>query len=207
MGDSFTVRHAQGRLLIRPSARTIRWASFAVIAGTGALVVWAGGREGGNPAAIALPIATTLLCVWLCFLFEDIVAETTDASATSLMFRRGVRAAIAVPSIAAVWFAYTWIGPLTGPTLAMIGGFGAGIVLALAAAAAAVPLVGSGRSGLASTAAVVFVLLVLPAAIGHPPSVDPASPPFGDAFTYWSVVALISCAVLVMAHLDRFQRR
>lgn len=207
MGDLLTVRHEQARLLMRPSARTIRWASFVVIAGTGALVVWTGGRKWGNPAAIALPIATTLLCVWLCFLFEDIVAETTDASATSLMFRRAVRAAIAVPSIAAVWFAYTWIGPLTGPTLATTGSFGAGIVLALAAAAVAVPLVGSGRSGLASTAAVVFVLLVLPVAVGHPPSVDPAQPPLGDAFTYWAVVALISCVVLMMAHLDRFQRR
>jgi hypothetical protein len=207
MGDSFPVRHAQGRLLIRPSARTIRWASFVVIAGTGALVVSAGGREGGNPAAIALPIATTLLCVWLCFLFEDLVAETTDASATPLMFRRAVRAAIAVPSIAAVWFAYAWIGPLAGPTAAMTGAFGSEIALTLAAAAVAVRLVGPGKSGLVSTAAVVFVVLVMPVAIGRPPSIDPTLPPFGDAFTYWSAVALISCAVLALVHVDRFQRR
>jgi hypothetical protein len=206
MGDSFTVRHAQSRLLIRPSARTIRWASFVVVAGTGAFVVRTGGREGGDPAAIALPIATTLLCIWLCFLFEDLVAETTDASATPLMFRRAVRAAIAVPSIAAVWFAYTWIGPLAGPTAAMIGAFGSGIALTLAAAAVAVRLVGSGKSGLVAAAAVVFVLLVMPVAIGRPPTIDPALPPFGDAFTYWSAVALISCAVLALVHVDRFQR-
>jgi hypothetical protein len=207
MGDSFTVRHAQGRLLIRPSARTIRWASFVVVAGAGVLVVSAGGREGGDPAAVALPIATTLMCVWLCFLFEDLVAETTDASATPLMFRRAVRAAIAVPSIAAVWFAYTWIGPLAGPTAAMIGAFGAAIALTLAAAAVGVRLFGSGKSGSASAAAVVFVLLVMPVAIRRPASIDPTQPPFGDAFTYWSAVALTSCAVLALVHVDRFQRR
>jgi hypothetical protein len=207
MGDSFTLRNAQGRLLIRPSARTIRWASFVVVGGTGALVVRTGGREGGDPATIALPIASTLLCVWLCFLFEDLVAETTDASATPLLFRRAVRAAIAVPSIAAVWFAYTWIGPLAGPTAAMTGAFASAIALTLAAAAVAVRLAGSGRSGLLSTASVVFVLLVMPVAIGRPPSIDPTLPPFGDVFTYWSAVGLISCAVLALVHVDRFQRR
>ena len=207
MGDPFTVRRAQGRLLIRPSVRTIRWASFVVVAGAGALVVRTGGREGGDPATIALPIATTLLYVWLCFLFEDLVAETTDASATPLLFRRAVRAAIAVPPIAAVWFAYTWIGPLAGPTAAMTGALLSGIALTLATAAVVVRLVGPGRSGLASAAAVVFVLLVMPVAIGRPPSIDPAHPPFGDASTYWSGIALISCAVLALAHVDRFQRR
>jgi hypothetical protein len=207
MSAAFTVRRGQGRLLIRPSARTIRWTSFVVVAATGALIVWTGGRKEGNPATVALPVATTLLCVWLCFLFEDLAAETTAASATPLLFRRAVRAAIAVPSIASVWFAYTWIGPLAGPTADMTGAFGAGIALTLAAAAVAVRLVGPGRSGLEAAAAVVFVLLVMPVAIGRPPSVDPGQPPFGDPLTYWSAIALASCAVLVFAHLDRFQRR
>jgi hypothetical protein len=207
MNQGLAIRHEQGRLLLAPSARTIRWTSFVVIAATGALVVWAGGRKAGNPATVALPIATTLLCVWLCFLFEDLAAETTAGSATPLLFRRAVRAAIALPSIAAVWFAYTWIGPLAGPTAAMVGAFAAEIALTLAAAAVAVRFMGSGMSGLGAAAAVVFILLVLPPAIGRPPSVDPAQPPFGDPFTYWSAVALASCAVLALAHLDRFQRR
>lgn len=207
MEGSLGLRRAQGRQLVWPSARTIRWTSFAVIAGADALIVWTGASKEGNPATIALPVATTLLCVWLCFLFEDLAAETTATSATPLLFRRAVRAAIAVPAVSAVWFASTWIGPLSGPTADMAGAFGAGIVLSLAAAAVSVRLVGPGRSGLEAAAAVVFVLLVLPVAIGRPPSVDPAQPPLGDSFTYWSVIALGSCAVLALAHLDRFQRR
>ena len=207
MEGSLGIRRVQGRLLVRPSARTIRWTSFEVIAATGALIVWSSGRKEGDPATIALPIATTLLCTWLCFLFEDLAAETTAAAATPLLFRRAVRAAIAVPTVTSVWFAYTWIGPLAGPTAIMVGAFVAAIALTLAATAIAVRLVGPGRSGLVAAAAVVFVLLVLPVAIGRPPSVDPAQPPLGDSFTYWSVIALVSCAVLVVAHLDRFQRR
>jgi hypothetical protein len=207
MEGSLGLRRSQGRLLVRPSTRTIRWTSFAVIAATGAFIVWSGGRKQGDPATIALPIATTLLCVWLSFLFEDLASETTAASATPLLFRRAVRAAIAVPTVTFVWFAYTWIGPLAGPTTIMVGAFVAAIALTLAASAIAVRLAGPARSGLGAAAAVVFVLLVLPVAIGRPPSVDPAQPPLGDSFTYWSVIALGSCAMLLLAHLDRFQRR
>lgn len=189
-----------------PSARTIRWASFVVIAAIGALIVWSGRHDGGDPATVTLPVATTLLCVWLCFLFEDLAAETTSSSATPLLFRRAVRAAIAVPPIAAVWFAYTWIGPLNGPTTTMAGSFAAEIMLTLAAAAVAVRSLGSGRSGLGAAVGVVFVLLISPAAFGRPPSVDPAWPPFGSPLTYWSTMALVSAAVLALTHLDRFQR-
>ena len=206
MEGSLGLRRAQGRLLVRPSARTIRWASFAVIAAADALIVWTGTRKEGNPATVALPVATTLLCVWLCFLFEDLAAETTAASATPLLFRRAVRAAMAVPAVVAVWFASTWIGPLSGPTAAMAGAFGAGIALSLAAAAVVERLAGPGRSGMGAAGIVVFVLIVAPVAFGRPPSVDPALPPLGDPITYWSAVAIASCAVLALVHLDRFQR-
>ncbi len=207
MTDSLTLRRAQGRLLLRPSARTIRWSSFGVVAAVGALAVWTGGRKGGNPASIALPVATTLLCVWLCFLFEDLAAETTAASATPLLFRRAVRAAIGVPAIVAVWLVYTWIGPLTGPTGVMLGAFGAEIVLALAAAAVVSRVVESSRSGLSAAAAVIGIVLVLPVVFRRPPSVDPAHPPFGDPFAYWLAVAIASCAILAFAHTYRLQRR
>lgn len=204
--EAFGVRRAQGRLLIRPSARTIRWTSFTVIAATGGLVVWAGARETGDPTPVALPVASALLCMWLCFLFEDLAVETTASSATPLLFRRALRAAIAVPAVAAVWFAYTWIGPSVGPAAHMVKASVAGIALSLATGAVAVRLADSGRGGFAAAAVVVFVLLVLPVAMGRPPSIDPAHPPLGDPFTYWSAITIGSCAVLALAHLDRFQR-
>jgi hypothetical protein len=193
--------------LLVPSARTVRWVSFAVICPTGALIVWSGGHEGGNPAPVALPVATTLLCVWLCFLFEDVAAETTAASATPLLYRRAVRASIAIPSITIAWFAYTWIGMLSGPTVVMLGSFAAMITLTLASSAVAVRMAGAGSGSIVAATAVVFVILVWPVAIQRPPSVDPAHPPFGTPFTYWSAVALLSIAVLAIAHRDRFQRR
>ena len=211
MNGNLVIRGEQGRLLLKPSACTVRWISFTLIAATGALIVWSGGRKGGNPATVAMPIATTLLCVWLCFLFDDLAAETTAASATPLLYRRAVRAAIAVPSIVAVWFAYTWIGPLSGPSAVMTGSFAAMIPLSLALAAVSGRVAGAGSgagsSSIAAGAGVVFVVLVLPVVIGDPPSVSPASPPLGNSFTYWLALGLISGAVLALAHLDRFQRR
>lgn len=205
--EAFGVRRAQSRLLMKPSARTIRWMSFTVIAATGGLVVWTAAREQGDPAPVALPIASALLCIWLCFLFEDLAAESTASSATPLLFRRALRAAIAVPAVTTVWFAYTWIGPSAGPTSHMTKALLASIALSLAAGAVAVRLADSGRGGFAAAAVVVFILFVLPVAIGRPPSIDPARPPLGEPFAYWSAIAIGSCAVLALAHLDRFQRR
>lgn len=196
------VRREQSHLLVPPSARTIRWGSFPVVAGVAALAVWNGGRKGGDPASVALPVATALLCVWLCFLFDDPAAETTAGTATPLLFRRSVRAAIAIPAVAAAWFASTWIVPLTGPTAVMTASFTAQVLLALAAAAIAVRMVGGPRSGLLAAAAVVFVTLVMPVAVGRPPSVDPAQPPWGEPATYWTVVAVLATIALALAHVD-----
>ncbi|MDP9185072.1 MAG: hypothetical protein M3O29_05335 [Actinomycetota bacterium] len=204
---SIPLRKVQGRLLLRPSARTIRWVTFAVITGVAALTVWTGGRKGGDPAVVALPVATTLLCVWLCFLFEDRAAETTNTTATPLAFRRTVRAAIAVPAAASVWLGLTWIAPLDGPTAAMAGSFAAEVALALAAAAVAARWLGAGRSGLAAAGAIVFVAIVLPVWLGTPPSVDPASPPIWDATAYWSLVALVSVSVFTWVHAAPLPRR
>jgi hypothetical protein len=196
-----TVRRAQGRSLVAPSARTIRWGAFPVLAGLAPLVVWSAARKGGDPTRIALPVATTLLCLWLCFLFDDPASETTGGGPTPLAFRRVIRVAIAVPAVAIAWFACTWIGPLAGPTEAMGASFAAEVMVALAAAPVVVRLVGNG-GGLLAAAVVVMIALILPVAVGRPPSVDPASPPVGEPAAYWIAIALVALAVLAIAHRD-----
>jgi hypothetical protein len=199
---TLTLRRAQGRLLLRPSARTIRWLAFVVLAGVGAIAVWGGARR-GDPSVAALPAATTLVCAWLCFLFEDLAAETTDATAIPLAARRAVRVAIAVPAATVAWFALTWIGPLTGPTAIMAVAFAAESLLALAAAAVAARVEGPAHGGFTAAGVLTFVAIVLPAWLGRPPSLDPVRPPLGTPFTYWSVVAAIAAVALVGAHLVR----
>jgi hypothetical protein len=195
------LRRTQSRMLVSPSARTIRWGSLPVLAGLAALVVWTEARKDGNPAVVALPVATTLLCMWLCFLFDDPAAEMTAGRPTPLLFRRAIRVAIAVPAVAAAWFACTWIGPLSGPTGPMAASFAAEVVIALAAAAVVVR--GSGNAGgLLAAAVVVFAALILPVAVGRPPSVDPAYPPFGQPLSYWPAVGALALAFLAIAHID-----
>jgi hypothetical protein len=198
---AFALRTIQGRLLLPPSARTIRWASFVVIGAVAALAVWSGGHKHGDPAVAAMPAATTLLCVWLCFLFEDLAAETTDTTATPLAIRRAVRAAIAVPATTFVWFGISWIAPLDGPTSAMTASFAAEVMFALAAAAIATRAIPGARGGLAAAAALVFVTMVAPVWLGDPPSVDPSQPPFGTTVSYWSTIAAAGAVTLVWAHL------
>lgn len=200
---SISLRRAQGRLLLWPSTRTIRWVALTVLVCVGGLAVWTGGRRGADSSEVGLPAATTLLCVWLCFLFEDTAAETTDATATPLAARRAVRALIAVPAATAVWFALTWIGPLTGPTAVTAGSFAAEALLAMASAAVSTRILGPQRGGFAAVGVLVFVAIVLPTWLGRPPAIEPTRPPFGSSTAYWTAIAAISALVLGWVHATR----
>lgn len=192
--------------LLRPSLRTIRWIPLGAIVALGGWVVWSGAREEGNPAAIALPIATTMLGLWLCLLFEDAASEIAAPSPVPLWLRRAIRITIAAPPVAAAWFAFTWLGPLHGPTPPMAAMVAAVIVVALACAAATTRFVSSTRSGPVAAVALIGVVLVLPILLARvferPISIDPSRVVLGDPLTYWASTIAVAAAVLVLAHRD-----
>lgn len=199
-------RAAVARLLAWPSMRTERWPAFVVVALIAAAVVRQGGRDGGDPSTIALPIATTMLGAWLCFAFEDAAAQVTSPSPTPLTLRRAVRASIAVGAATLAWFAYTWVGPLDGPTGPMTAMFTGVALVALACAAFAARVIPSERSGIAAVCGVVGVSVALPfvlaLALGRPIAIDPLRVPVGDPASYWTTVAAVAVVALVLAHRD-----
>ena len=199
-------RRALVRLLLRPTLRTIRWIPFGPIVVLGAWVAWSGARNEGNPAAVALPIATAMLGLWLCLLFEDAASEIAAPSPVPLWLRRTVRIMIATPSVAAAWFTFTWLGPLHGPTAPMAAMVGAVIVAALACAAVTTRFVSSTRSGPVAAVGLIGAVLVLPILLARvlerPISIDPSRVVLGDPLTYWACTIAVAAAVLVLAHRD-----
>ena len=144
--------------------------------------------------------------VWLCLLFEDAAADIAGPSPVPLWRRRLVKAMVAVPASAAIWFACTWVGPLHGPAGPMVG-MAAGVgVVAIAAASVTTRMVASTRSGPVAAVVLVGVIVAVPAGValvlGRPVAIDPALVPVGDAFTYWSCLVAIAGAVTVAAHRD-----
>ncbi|MEX2275304.1 MAG: hypothetical protein WEA10_07065 [Actinomycetota bacterium] len=200
----------QTRLLTRPNARTIRWPTLAVIVALGAWIVQSGAREGGDPATVALPVATAALGLWLCLLFEDDAADVTAALPTPLPLRRAVRVAVALPAVLASWFTYTWIGPLNGPTDAMVVWLVAVVLVALACSAVATRLVAPERSGVTAATGMVLVLFGTPIALAvildRPISIDPVRAPAGGTSAYWTGMLAVATLTLLLAHRDPSRR-
>ena len=192
--------------LLWPVLRTTRWVPLGVITALSVWVVRAGARDGRDPATIALPVATMMLGIWLCLLFEDAAADITGPSPVPLWRRRAVMGVVAVPAYVASWFACTWVGPLHGPTGPMVG-MAAGVgAVAIAAASVTTRVVSSTRSGPVAAVVSVGAIVAVPAAVAsvldRPVGVDAAVVPVGDPFTYWSCIVAIAVAVTVVAHRD-----
>lgn len=192
--------------LLWPAVRTMRWLPLGVIIALSVWVVRSGAREGGDPATIALPVATTMLGIWLCLLFEDAAADVTAPSPVPLWRRRVIRVTLAVPAYAAIWFACTWVGPLHGPTGPMAGMAGGVAAVAIAAASVTTRVVAPSRSGPVAAVVLVGVIVAMPVVIalvlGRPASIDPALVPVGDPATYWSSTVAIALVVTLAANRD-----
>jgi len=199
-------RAVTARLLARPSVRLGRWPAFLVIAPLGAAVVRQGGRDGGDPSTMALPLATTLLGTWLCLAFEDAAAHMTSPSPVTLTLRRIVRVTIAVTAATLAWLAYTWIGPLDGPTVHMAAMYAAVTLVALACAAISARVIPSERSGVVAAFGLVGAIVALPFALAlaldRQIAIDPSRVPLGDPQSYWASISAVAVLALVLAHRD-----
>ena len=176
--------------LLWPTARTMRWVPLGVIAALSVWVVRSGAGDEGDPATIALPVATTMLGIWLCLLFEDASADIAAPSPVPLWRRRVVRVTLAVPAYASIWFMCTWVGPLHGPTGPMAGMAAGVAAVAVAAASVTTRLVSPSRSGPVAAIVLVGAVVAMPVMIavvlGRPASIDPTHVPIGDPRSYWS---------------------
>ena len=192
--------------LLWPALRTMRWVPLGVITALSVWVVRAGAREGGDPATIALPVATTMLGIWLCLLFEDTAADITAPSPVPLWRRRVIRVTLAMPVSAAFWFACTWVGPLHGPSGPMTGMACGVAAAAFAAASITTRVVTPARSGPVAAVVLIGAIVAMPVMIalvlGRPAAIDPAQVPVGDPVTYWSTVVAVALAVTLAANRD-----
>lgn len=192
-------RARQARLLARPTARLASWRALPAAGAVAAAIV-----QFDGPHVIELRLAAIALCVAAAFMLDDPAAQSLAASPTPLLFRRLLRIALLLPLIAGLWAIVLWRAGekfTTALTLELL----TMLVVTLAAAAIAAPLVPDGRGGLAAAPALLTLLaaalLVLPAGwtlFAH----DPADPAWQSSHTRWALVLVTAVATLLAASRD-----
>jgi hypothetical protein len=96
MHRALTLRAKQASLLVRPTARTIRWAALLGGAAGAQLVLWAAKSElskGGEASLLPLRVAAVVLCMGAAFILDDDAGATVEPAVASLAVRRGLRLA------------------------------------------------------------------------------------------------------------------
>lgn len=201
------VRRTQARLLLRPTARAIRWTPPLVAVALAALAVILA-RVGDRPPPMRnLPAAALLLAAGLGFVLDDPAAATTSSSPTPLLLTRTLRAGVAFPLVLAGWGASLtyvdpgWVG------VSLTAGFLSACAVALGLAAVAEPLVGSSRAGLVAALGLIVAFVVVPAAFDVSLRLEPTSVSWGHLYGRWLLVAMIGLAAFVLASSARVMRR
>lgn len=144
----------QARLLALPSLRTMRWPALL---GVGAAA--AGLLTLPGPSGVLLLLAAAVLAAGVGFVFDDPAEATVASVPTSLLARRLLRVALALPLVVGLWVLLVWYGgaDASQPTL---------VLAALAALAAAVGARFGGVAGAAVPPALLVCAFALPERIG-----------------------------------------
>ncbi|MDP9302664.1 MAG: hypothetical protein M3P43_17495 [Actinomycetota bacterium] len=195
------LRWIQALLLVRPAARTIRWIPVPACGALGFFVVYAGLHEKGQIGNAHLPYAAIAICLSAAFVLDDAAAETVGGTPTPLLLRHGVRIAIELPALFALWgaiLAYAGFEELNG---AMWVEFAGMLTLTLALAAIGSRFVGGERAGMFAGPALLIVLVAsafVPAR-WRPFPVDPISSGWFDLYGRWTIALFASLVVFVTA--------
>lgn len=192
-------RARQARLLARPTARLASWRALPA-AGAVALAM----LQLGGPPVIELRMSAVALCIGAAFVLDDPAAQSLAASPTPLLFRRLLRTALLLPLVAGLWAIVLWCAGesfTTALTLELL----TMLVVTLAAAALAAPLVPDGRGGLA--AAPVLLIVLAAALLMLPPAwtlfaLDPADPAWQASHLRWTLLLAAAAAIFLAASRD-----
>lgn len=198
------VRWIQARLLVRPAARTIRWLPVPASGALGFFIVYAGLHEKGHIEFAHLPFAAIALCLSAAFVLDDVTAEIVGGTPTPLLLRRGVRLALQLPALFALWgaiLAYAGLERISGAMWVELTGM---LALTLALAAIGARFVGSERAGMFAGPALLIVLAAsaFVSTRWRPFPVNPISSGWFDLYGRWTIAFVGSVIVFLIASRD-----
>ena len=200
------IRSSVSWLLLRPTARTIRFSPLAVGVPVGFLIVWSGMRHGGDASVMHLPVAGGLIAAWAGFLLDDAAAETVAGAPTTLVARRVVRIVLAIPAMALAWAAFVVYADATGNALTLSAALTAQIVVALGFAAVGTGRAGTGRGGPLAIAGLFLVFVVLPLLFKVPLTLNPDVDSWHHLYGQWLWIGAAGLIVFRVASADPGRR-
>jgi fluoroquinolone transport system permease protein len=225
MNHAPRLRAKQASLLVRPTARTIRWAALLGGAAGAQLVLWAAKSElskGGEASLLPLRVAAVVLCLGAAFILDDDAGATVEPAVASLIVRRGLRLALTVPFVWAAWVAALRTAaslaasgvrtvpaaPRSLPVFGLTVEATALLAVTLAAGAVATRSLGHGRGGVAAGPTLLAFVLVTQSFGRYWPLFLSGSddPGWAAAHLRWGVILAAAILVLAVCSLDPARR-
>lgn len=210
--------------LVRPVARTIRWAPLAAAIGVAFVQVFVQTRDicpspapcvGPEARVLALRIAAIFLALGAAFVLDDPTEETTGHFPTPRWLRRAVRVGLVAPVVVLTWAMLvplamrSSVDPDPFPTGALTLELATLVIASLAISAASARFVAEAMGGVAAGP----ILLGLVAGAYFLPSkvavflLDPRSHRWHAAHDVWRVLLLIAIGALLFASRDEWRNR
>jgi hypothetical protein len=203
---SVRLRTRQVRLLLKPSLRAVRWVPLIVIAPLGFAIVRMGLHERARTGEAPLAVAGVLLAVWIGFVLDDPAAESVSAVPTPLLFRRGIRIAMALPVVWVLWSALSVYAAQGWKTPSLATAFAAQLIVALACAALGIRVTGQEHGGLFAVGGLFVVSFLLPQILGLPVALDRVTSTWSQLYGRSIVIVVAGLITFLVASEGRGRR-